>query len=173
MPFCSGSTSSHCASECCKCVANPDITLCFVSIFTTTIPLVVTRNSGHHKHRYANDSAPPLFHISHLNMCKYFQITGNTFQNNVGAGVIRINANSTTIFGRIENNVFCDNSRLRTYDMKTIYMLHSFDMSLANNMFSNPNAAHEIRVPTYLTAKKIDASGCYWGVKSYANIISR
>ena len=100
-----------------------------------------------------------------------FQITGNTFQNNSGAGVIRINAN--TISGRIENNVFCNNSRAGTYDMKTIYMLYSVDMSLANNTFSNPNAAHEIRVSTYMNDKKIDATGCYWGVTSFADIMSR
>ena len=102
-----------------------------------------------------------------------FQITGNTFQNNTGAGVIRINANANTISGRIEDNVFCNNSRAGTYDMKTIYLLNSFDMSLANNTFNNPNAAHEVRVPTYLTDKKIDATGCYWGVTSYADIIPR
>ena len=102
-----------------------------------------------------------------------FQLTGNTCQNNTGAGVIRINANANTISGRIEDNVFCNNSRAGTYDMKTIYLLNSFDMSLANNTFNNPNAAHEVRVPTYLTDKKIDATGCYWGVTSYADIIPR
>ena len=100
-------------------------------------------------------------------------MTGNTFENNKGAGVIRINANSSTISGRIEDNTFYNNAQVDSMDMKTIVILSSFDISLKNNKFSNPKAEHEIRVPAYVDGERIDASGCYWGTMLHADVISR
>ena len=97
---------------------------------------------------------------------------GNTFRNNTGAGVIQINTRENAVFGEIEDNVFYNNSRFVSV-MNTLYISHSFGISLANNVFDNPNADHEIHVPVYRDGQRINASGCYWGVTSYADVISR
>ncbi|KAI0242540.1 hypothetical protein LSAT2_012906 [Lamellibrachia satsuma] len=111
-------------------------------------------------------------YLRHGNNVK-LQMRGNTFQNNTGAGVIKIDTPSTSASGEIEDNVFVNNSRVASYDMNTIYITNSFGVSLANNVFDNPTATHEIHVPTFADGRKINATGCYWGTTSYADIISK
>ena len=86
--------------------------------------------------------------------------------------MIQINTRENTVTGEIEENVFYNNSRFSNV-MNTLYISHSFGISLANNVFDNPNADHEIHVPAYKDSQRINASGCYWGVTSYADVISR
>ena len=97
---------------------------------------------------------------------------GNTFRNNTGAGVIKINTAAIAVSGEIEENVFLNNSRFSSV-MNTVYIVYSFRILLANNVFDNPNADHEIHVPKYWDGKRINATHCYWGVTSYATVISR
>ena len=87
--------------------------------------------------------------------------------------MIKIDTSSTSVSGEIEDNVFINNSRVASYDMNTIYITNSFGVSLANNVFDNPTAKYEIHVPTYADGRKINATGCYWGITSYADVISR
>ena len=90
--------------------------------------------------------------------------------------MIKINTAAIAVSGEIEENVFLNNSRLSDVmnTMNTVHIVYSFGISLANNVFDNPNADLEIRVPEFRDDdQKINVTHCYWGVTSYADVISR
>ena len=101
------------------------------------------------------------------------QISGNTFANNSGAGVIRLSVSGTGSH-QIENNVFVNNTRPNNYGyaMHTITIKRQMQLSLKNNHFDNEDAKYEISLSSY-DGTLTDASGCYWGGLEYVNIMRR
>ena len=87
--------------------------------------------------------------------------------------MIRIYSPSYRVTGGIEDNVFLNNSRVTNIAMNTIDITRGFGVSLANNVFNNPEASHEILAPRYSDNEWINATYCYWGVTSYADVILR
>ena len=98
---------------------------------------------------------------------------GNRFENNSGAGVIQLHTSFRSTYGDIQENIFVNNSRVDNENMITIDVKANFDVSLKNNVFSNPAATYDIRTPSYSDGRHIDATGCFWGVTSYGDVISR
>ena len=105
---------------------------------------------------------------------------GNTFENNVGAGVIRFDTlrydTSTSKWPsstEIIDNVFVNNRGISNDFMFTVTFTGKVPCtrchSLANNVFDNPAATSEVEPSN----QRVDASGCYWSVTSHDEIMSR